>query len=491
MRPPMRWMSKFQINQKIFGAVIVALLFLTSVLGWIIWDSLTKMMTEELRKRGISIAHNIAALCSDYILTDDQYSIHLLISQAQKTNEDVRYILIINSNNGLVGDTFSGNLPKGILQAHTPDGLNRQQVTTLSSDEGNIHDILVPIEEGGVGFVRVGMEETQAQTYIFIKIGGLIFATLLVCIGTAGITYYFTRLITKPINNLVAVATGISAGNLSLRVKVTNNDEVGKLAQAFNDMADSLISSNTEIEKLLKELQEKDRLRDTLILKLLSAQEDERKRISRELHDETSQALTSLMVTMRVLANEAKDTEQQELLNTSREIAASILREIRDLAVELRPPILDDMGLIPAIKKYIQKFEEKYGMTVVLSVPEEEIVIESHTAVALYRILQESLANVVKHTAATRIVIRMRLADHCIQLTIHDNGHGIQQEDFERARRQNRIGIYGMKERAELLGGSFFVRTTNIDGTELTVSIPLKLEKGCSDGTDHSNHASG
>ncbi|MDT2235364.1 histidine kinase [Paenibacillus larvae] len=124
---------------------------------------------------------------------------------------------------------------------------------------------------------------------------------------------------------------------MSLRAKATSDDEVGKLAQAFNEMADNLISSNTEIEKLLKELQEKERLRDTLILKLLSAQEDERKRISRELHDETSQALTSFMVTMRVLANEAKDAEQQELLNTSREIAASILREIRDLAVELRP----------------------------------------------------------------------------------------------------------------------------------------------------------
>ncbi|TPG79963.1 sensor histidine kinase [Brevibacillus laterosporus] len=486
----MRWMSKFQINQKIFGAIIVALLFLASVLGWIIWDSLTKMMGEELKKRGVNIANNIAALCSDYILTDDQFSIHLLISQAQKANEDVRYILIINSNNGLVGHTFSDQIAKGILNAHTPNGLNSQQVATLTSDEGNIHDILVPIEEGDVGFVRVGMAEKQAKTYIFIKIGELIFATLLVCIGTAGITYYVTRFITKPINSLVAVATGISAGNLSLRAKVTSDDEVGKLAQAFNEMADNLISSNTEVEMLLKELQEKDRLRDTLILKLLSAQEDERKRISRELHDETSQALTSLMVTMRVLANEAKDTEQQELLNASREIAASILREIRDLAVELRPPILDDMGLIPAIKKYTRKFEGKYDIAVILFVPEDEIIIDSHAAVALYRILQESLTNVVKHTVATQIVIKMGIVDHCIQLTIHDNGHGIQQEDFERACKQNRIGIYGMKERAELLGGSFFVKTKGIGGTELMVSIPLKLEKGCSDGTDNSNHAS-
>ncbi|WP_442603097.1 ATP-binding protein [Paenibacillus sp. KN14-4R] len=474
----MKWLSKLRINRKIFGMILVALLFLASVLGSIIWDSLTNMMTEELEKRGTSIANNIAALSSDYILTDDQFSIHLLISQAQKSNEDVRYILIINSKNGLVGDTFSGNLPKGILSAHTLGGANHQKVATLTSDEGNIHDILVPIEGGDVGFVRVGMEEKQAKAFIFTKIGELVWATLLVCIGTAGIAYYVTHFITKPINNLVAVATGISAGNLSIRAKVTSDDEVGKLAHAFNDMADNLISSGTEVEMLLRKLQEKERLRDTLILKLLTAQEDERKRISRELHDETSQALTSLMVTMRVLANEAKDAEQQELLHTSREVAASILREIRDLAVELRPPILDDMGLIPAIKKYIQKFEEKHEIVVDLFAPADDIVIDSLTAVALYRILQESLTNVVKHTAATRIEITMGTTDHCIQLTIHDNGHGIQPEDFERARQQNRIGIYGMKERAELLGGSFFVKTTNVGGTELRVSIPLNLEKG-------------
>ena len=110
-------------------------------------------------------------------------------------------------------------------------------------------------------------------------------------------------------------------------------------------MTDHLINSNKEVDYLLKELQQKDLLRDKLISKLLSVQEDERKRISRELHDETSQALTSLMVTMRIMANEAKDGEQRELLYTSRDIAAGILKQIRDLAVELRPPTLIRWGL--------------------------------------------------------------------------------------------------------------------------------------------------
>ncbi|MBH5318844.1 HAMP domain-containing protein [Paenibacillus sp. GSMTC-2017] len=464
--------SRLTINQKIFGALLVALLFLSLVLGLVIWDSLTKMTGEELKKRGLSIANHVAVSSSDYILTDDYYATYLLITQAQQANEDVRYILVFNSNHTLVGHTFSGDLPQGIINAHLPNGTNKYDVATLTTNEGDMHDILSPIEEGDVGYVRVGMAEKRAKASILGKIGELIVATIIVCIVAAAIVYSVTRLITRSINNLVGVATGISAGKLSLRANETSNDEVGKLARAFNEMADNLISSNIEVEQLLQTLQEKDRIRDTLISKLLSAQEDERRRISRELHDETSQALTSLMVTMRVMANEAKDEEQHLLLTSCRDITANILREIRDLAVELRPPILDDMGLIPAIRKYVSNFEEKYGVAVILDLPSNEVVIDIHKAVALYRIVQESMTNVVKHTSASHIYITLSYEEEYINLTIRDNGHGIQLHDFEKAREQNRIGIYGMRERAELLGGTFQLASTSVGGTELNVSIP-------------------
>ena len=96
----------------------------------------------------------------------------------------------------------------------------------------------------------------------------------------------------------------------------------------------------------------------------------------------------------------------------------------------------------------------------------------------------------MKHTVATEIVINMDIRDCSTLLNIRDNGHGINENDFEKARQQNRIGIYGMKERAELLGGSFFIRTHNIGGTEIMVSIPLKQREGCQDGKDNQHNAS-
>jgi signal transduction histidine kinase len=476
----MRLLNRLPITQKILGAILTSLLFLALLLGFIIWESLTKMMTEDLEKRGISIANNIASASSDYILMDDHYSIHLLISQIKQANEDVRYIMIINSNGAVIGHTFADYLPKGILNAHIQDDTNIG-ITTLTSDEGNIHDILVPIEQGDVGVVRVGMTEKIAKSYILFKIVQLVLATLIVCMVAAGIAYYVTVFITKPINSLVDTAIGISEGNLSLRATVVGNDEVGQLAQAFNEMTDNLINSRNKVEILLQKLQEKDYLRDELIIKLLSAQEDERKRISRELHDETSQALASLMITMRVLANDAQDKEQQNLLNTCRDITAGILQEIREIAVELRPPIIDDIGLIPAVHKYVKEFEEKHSIGVKLLFFEPETnSINNQVALTLYRIIQESLTNVVKHAFATNITIRMWEINNSVNLTILDNGQGILETDSKKAYQQNRIGIHGMKERAELLGGTFAIKTKETGGTKVMVSIPLIQKEGTS-----------
>src|SRR5690606_31442669 len=116
----------------------------------------------------------------------------------------------------LVGHTFPDYIPKGILNAHTPQGIEKD-LAILSSDEGRIHDVLVPIEDGEVGFVRVGMSEKLPREYTLSKIGDLILGTLLVYLIAVGIAYITTRIITKPIETLVDTATGISAGNLSLR----------------------------------------------------------------------------------------------------------------------------------------------------------------------------------------------------------------------------------------------------------------------------------
>jgi signal transduction histidine kinase len=161
---------------------------------------------------------------------------------------------------------------------------------------------------------------------------------------------------------------------------------------------------------------------------------------------------------------------------TSRDIAAGILREIRDMAVELRPPVLDDLGLIPAIEKYVERINTRYGLDIYLDTKEIVNKIDGQIAVALYRIVQEGINNIIKHSGAMKVKVIVQEQPDEILLTIADDGRGISSADLQKAQKENRLGIYGMSERAELLGGRFSIGTYEEGGTVLNISIPKYRE---------------
>jgi signal transduction histidine kinase len=240
-------------------------------------------------------------------------------------------------------------------------------------------------------------------------------------------------------------------------------------------MANSLSRTNAERNKLLAELERKERLRRVLLKKMLSAQEDERKRISRELHDETGQALTSLLVSMRVLADRTTDPQQKDILMGARDLAANTLRNIRNLAVELRPPVIDDLGLVPAIRKYLSQFEELHGVPISFTAVNGRV--HDSTAMALYRVVQESLTNIIKHADACLVEISMDIRENHIELVIHDDGKGFDVKAMHASRKDNRVGLAGMRERVELLGGTLTIISRPQQGTTITVVVPNPREE--------------
>ena len=164
--------------------------------------------------------------------------------------------------------------------------------------------------------------------------------------------------------------------------------------------------------------------------------------------------------------------EQKEALLVARDVAADILREVRDLAIELRPPLLDDLGLIAAIERYSKNFAERHGLAIELNVSGPPAPVDGQIAVALYRIVQESLSNVVKHSGATAVVISTAFRPDELRVTIADNGRGISDADLLRARQENRLGLYGMQERVELLQGRLSISKSALGGVELQIAIP-------------------
>jgi signal transduction histidine kinase len=209
--------------------------------------------------------------------------------------------------------------------------------------------------------------------------------------------------------------------------------------------------------------------RDSL-RRVVDAQEVERRRLARELHDETGQALTSILLGLRSVEETLEGEQSRAAAKGLRELVVATLQDVRRLAVELRPKALDDFGLVPALERLTQTFAEQTGIAVDLetALPGERLPAETETA--LYRIVQESLTNVVKHAGARNVSILVRRRGDVVAAVIEDDGRGFDPG----AVRDEAFGLLGMRERVALLGGRLDVESREAGGTTIAVEVPVR-----------------
>jgi signal transduction histidine kinase len=203
--------------------------------------------------------------------------------------------------------------------------------------------------------------------------------------------------------------------------------------------------------------------------RVVAAQELERKRLARELHDETGQALTSILLGLRTVEETLSEENRREALASLREIAVATLQDVRRLAVELRPKALDDFGLVPAIQRLAEGFQEQTGLRVDFEARLEGR-LPSEIESSLYRIVQEGLTNIVKHARARHVSILLTRKDSGVAVVIEDDGRGF---TTERATDEG-LGLIGMRERLALLDGTLAVETLPGAGTTLVAEVPLR-----------------
>jgi two-component system, NarL family, sensor histidine kinase DevS len=209
--------------------------------------------------------------------------------------------------------------------------------------------------------------------------------------------------------------------------------------------------------------------RDT-VRRVVEAQELERASLARELHDETGQALTSILLGLKSLDERAVDDDDHAAVAELRELVVSTLQNVRRLAVELRPAALDDFGLVPAIERLRDVVEEQSGVSVDVQANLADQRLPSESETALYRIVQEAFTNVLKHAAATRVSVRLHRGEETVTLTVHDDGKGFDPEKV----RDGSLGLVGMRERVALLGGRLAIESSEDAGTMLSAEVPLR-----------------
>ncbi len=229
-----------------------------------------------------------------------------------------------------------------------------------------------------------------------------------------------------------------------------------------------------ENANLWEELKRKEEIRGYVLEQIISAQESERKRIARELHDRTGQSLTSLIIGLKTLETASRQDIQQRIADM-RQITAQTLEEVHDLAMELRPSTLDDLGLIAVLEQYTSEYEEKFGInTEFQAIGFGERRLSPETEIAIYRIVQEALTNVAKHAEAKKASVLLEVRDSSVVAIVEDDGKGFDiKQDSDLTSVKNQLGLYGMYERAELIGGRITIESQPGMGTTIFVEAPL------------------
>lgn len=232
-------------------------------------------------------------------------------------------------------------------------------------------------------------------------------------------------------------------------------------------------------EARLKEAKQREKLRGELYKRVVSAQESERQRIARELHDETGQALTAIGLGLRGLTGSLRSSNMESTkqnLHQLELLTTHSLDELQRLIADLRPSHLDDLGLSSALRWYANTLQERVKLEVHVEIQGEERPVASPVKIALFRIAQEALTNVIKHAHASSAHVILSYAEELVRIRVTDDGRGFDMVAAGSAKRVS-WGLKGMEERTALLGGRFEVNSRPGEGTTVEVSIPYLQEE--------------
>ena len=252
-----------------------------------------------------------------------------------------------------------------------------------------------------------------------------------------------------------------------LPVAVPQTPEACKRCQNASFVRDVLDELD---ESLVKARQYQVRLRQ-MSSQVLTAQEEERKRIARELHDDTAQALTSVLVRLRLLERSAADGKLRAGLTELRDLTGVTLEGVRRLAIDLRPPMLDDLGLEAALRAHVQDFSQRWPVKATFT-SSRLGRLPPHMELVLYRIVQEALTNVAKHAGASNVAARLTRRGRTLRMLIEDDGCGFDVE-ASTGSRESGLGLFGMEERLALIGGTLRVESAVGRGTRVAAEVPL------------------
>ena len=495
-----RWAGKFRwwalsvpIFVKIIGIVLLTTILFGSMAFYQIRTSMLRTHYQMHGEAALSLAMSLAGRLDPLVEADNSAGMNVEVNRTMGEFPDVRYIVVQNAQGNIVSHGFTfpkeapadllgknGDLcaachstlspkevPADMLETRPSAQLSSGHLRAYTRNEGLILEVTVPIGDGKPGTVRLGVgDKIIAREMASITRSLAVSLTLCMIVGLT-LAGFLTSVTLRPIRDLVRATHRLGEGDFAVRAKVFSVDEIGHLASVFNRMAEGL-------ETYRRAVEEKEAARQKLIGKIVRAQEEERKHVARELHDQLGQMLSKTLLTVdsSCAACEGKQTQCPEISKDIREM----IDEVRMLAWNVRPSILDDYGLNRALEQYIGETAKRVGFSL-----DYESVIPSETErfagpeveATLYRITQEAITNIIRHAKATQASVILMCREKEVVLLVEDNGQGF---DTKKGESSRALGVMGMRERAALVGGELKIDSEVGKGTTVRVRIPLKSQ---------------
>jgi len=331
-----------------------------------------------------------------------------------------------------------------------------------------LHKILI----GNSVVIAIGAVLGTLLTKRFVEQSNFALATIFVVAGiTASIlvNYFVLRVALRPVSLLRTTVDQVARGQPGARADAAHisDPDLARLALAINNMLNRLDADARLSDENRRQLR-------ALSAQVIGAQEEERKRIARELHDETAQALATLDLNLERIQSVLNDPAACERLAGSRQLLQQTMDGLRKLVYELRPTMLDDLGLVPAIRWYARTRLGTQGLQVHVEPTACDHRLAPTLETALFRIAQEGINNVAQHAGARNTWVRLNCHNSQVTLIVEDDGRGFDVGKMvSPGGEQGHLGLFGIQERVFLLGGTFSVDSTVGSGTRLTVTVPI------------------
>ena len=505
MRVFRQW-TGFRLRAKLTLLIESLVILIVLITGIITTMREKESLENELHKRGLALAADLARFTARPLIRPELATLRRFVNHSME-QDYVRYVIILDPHGKVVmhsdlaevGKTYMDSLSIAAVNSKAP-GCSH---LSLSQKEESLFDIFAPVQVSDVrlGTVRLGYSYLAVEKEIAEAQQQILIIGIVTTIIGGVVAYLLAIFISSPIRRITDATEKVANGDLNTPLTIKRNDEIGTLATSFNKMAHDLGRHRKHLEELVEgrtaelgtaneqlrreiaerkrseeELkQSRERLRD-LASHLQSIREEERSRIAREIHDELGQALTALKMDTHWVGQRLSRNQQLlfEKTQSMSKLIDMTVQSVQRISSELRPGLLDDLGLSAAIEWQANEFRSRTNIQFKIISDPEDIILDSDSSTAIFRIFQETLTNIARHANATRVKVMLKQKSDTVELTVHDNGRGVTEKEISDP---GSFGLIGMRERVHSLGGYLTIRGVLNEGTTIKVYIPTGIER--------------